>query len=278
MRQIFVFILLLFVSLLAGGQAKPAQPPKPQASPQAQAPAQNAQQSMDAAIQAKLNQTATATINWEKSTTQSAKAEVQLLRKDQVNGKAAMQYRLKITGAPHNKLYSFIAWSITMAEPATVMEGLAIAADGTVGCPPNSTRSCAQRFKGSELKLTYTPAIGEIYRHALISEDHQTRIFFIINPAPMVEHDRACSLEVERLSPRFELALIHGRGFVPGEQLAFHTQSYQEVHDSQPKVDPSGEFWAVLTPFIKGRTMGTEEVTVRAKSCAPNLSFEWGSE
>src|SRR5947209_4627793 len=96
MRQIFVFILLLFVSLLAGGQAKPAQLPKPQASPQAQAPAQNAQQSMDAAIQAKLNQTATATINWEKSTTQSAKAEVQLLRKDQVNGKAAMQYRLKI--------------------------------------------------------------------------------------------------------------------------------------------------------------------------------------
>jgi hypothetical protein len=233
---------------------------------------------MDAAIQARLNQTANATINWEKSTTPGTKVQVQLIKKDQSGGRPLMQYRLKITGAPHNKLYNLIAWPITEAAPGTMMEGLAIAADGTVGCPPDSNRSCAQRFKGSELRLTYTPAIGEIYRHALVSEDHQTRIFFIIHPAPMIEHDRACSLEVERLSPRFELALIHGHGFTAGEQLAFHTQSYQEVHDLQPKVDAAGEFWAVLTPFVKGKTLGTEQVTVRGKSCAPNLAFEWGSE
>ncbi len=271
MRQTIVLIALFSVCLLAGGQPKPAQQ-------QAKPSAQNSQPDADAAVQAKLSQTANATINWEKSTTPGAKAEVQLIKKDQSNGNPLMQYRLKITGAPKNKLYNLIAWPIMMPEPATIMEGLAIAADGTVGCPPNSNRSCAQRFKGSELKLTYTPAIGEIYRHALISEDHQTRIFFSIVPAPMIEHDRACSLEVERLSPRFELALIHGRGFAPGEQLAFHTQSYQEVHDSQPKVDSAGEFWAVLTPFVKGRTMGTMQVTTHGKGCAPNLAFEWGSE
>jgi hypothetical protein len=189
-----------------------------------------------------------------------------------------MQYRLKVSGAPKNKLYNLIAWPIMMSAPATIMEGLAIAADGTVGCPPNSDRSCAQRFKGSELKLTYTPGIGEIYRHALISEDHTARIFFSIVPAPMVEQDKTCSLEIVRLSPRFELALIRGKGFTPGEQISFHTQSYQEVHDSQPKVSPQGEFWATLSPFVKGRTMGTTQVVVRSKSCAPTLSFEWGSE
>ena len=94
----------------------------------------------------------------------------------------------------------------------------------------------------------------------------------------MVEHDKSCSLEVVRLSPRFELALIRGRGFTAGEQLSFHTQSYQEAHDSQPKVDSNGDFWAVVTPFVKGRMMGTMEVTVRGKSCAPMLAFEWGSE
>jgi hypothetical protein len=272
MRHTVVLITLLVACLLAGGQAKPApqQPAKTQVSPQTQDP--------DAAIQAKVTQTATATINWDKSTTPGAKADVQLIKKDQANGRPVMQYRLKITGAPRNKLYNLIAWPITVAEPATIMQGLAIAADGIVGCPPNSDRSCAQRFKGAELKLSYTPGIGEIYRHALISEDHQSRIFFSIVPAPMIERDKSCSMEVLRLSPRFELALIRGRGFAPGEQVAFHTQSYQEAHDLQPKVDPNGEFWAVLTPFVKARTMGTLEVTARGKSCAPTLSFEWGSE
>jgi hypothetical protein len=286
MRSTIVFILSLCVCLFASGQqtipgaqARPGQqpPPKlPSAAP-AQAPARPAQDS-DAAVQAQINQTAAATINWEKSGTAGTHAEVQLVKKDQANGRPLIQYHLKVTGAPHNKLYNLIAWPIMVPEPATIMEGLAIAADGTVGCPPNSDRSCAQRFKGAELKLTYTPAIGEIYRHALISEDHQTRIFFSIVPAPMVEHDRSCSLEVVRLSPRFELALIRGRGFIPGEQPAFHTQSYQETHDSNPKVDSTGDFWAVVTPFVKGRTSGTIDVSARGKSCAPSLSFGWGAE
>src|SRR5579859_8145494 len=273
MRSIPLCLALLGACLAAFGQARPAQQPpaKTQAAPQPP-------QDNDAAIQTKLTETATATINWDKSTSPGVKVDVQLIKKDQANGRPLMQYRLKIAGAPHNKLYNLIAWPIMVAQPATIMEGLAIAADGTVGCPPDSKQSCAQRFKGAELKLTYTPALGEIFRHALISEDHQTRIFFSIVPAPMVEHDKSCTLEVERLGPRFELALIRGRGFTPGEQLAFHTQSYQEVHDSQPKVDPSGEFWAVLTPFVRARTMGTMEVSVRGKSCAPTLGFEWGSE
>jgi hypothetical protein len=94
----------------------------------------------------------------------------------------------------------------------------------------------------------------------------------------MIEHDKACSLEIVRLNPRFELAMIRGKGFAPGEVLSFHTQSYQEVHNLQPKVNPQGEFWATLTPFVQGRTMGTTEVTVKGKSCSPTLSFEWGSE
>ena len=279
MRHPFIiFIAFLSACLLAGGQTKPAQQqPKAQPSPQAQQPAQSPQAS-EADIQAKLNQTATATIQWDASTTAGAKAEVQLIKKDQANGRPMVQYRLKITGASHNKLYNLIAWPIMVPEPATIMEGLALAGDGTVGCPPNSDRSCAKQFKGAELKLTYTPVTGEIFRHALISEDRQTRIFFSIIPAPMITHDKSCSLEAVRLSPKFELALVRGRGFTPGEQLSFHTQSYQEGHDSQPKVDPAGGFWAVLTPFVQGRTMGTMEVSVRGQGCAPALSFEWGAE
>jgi hypothetical protein len=271
MRHTYALTAILGVCLLASGQAAKQQP---QPKPPAAAPAQPQPPSDEQLMQ----QTAQATIDWDNATTKGAKVEVLLIKKDQVDGKPVMQYRVKVSGAPKNKLYTLVAWPITIPQPATMMDGLAIAADGTVGCPPDSTRSCAQRMKGAELKLTYTPGIGEIFRHGLISDDHTTRIFFSIVPAPMMEQDKACSLEIVRLSPRFELALIRGKGFTPGEQIAFHTQSYQEVHDSQPKVNPQGEFWATLSPFVKGRTMGTTQVVVKSKSCAPTLSFEWGSE
>jgi hypothetical protein len=245
--------------------AAPA-PAKPQATPQG---------TKDERI---IDTTAQATINWDSSSTQGAKAEVLLIKKEQVDGKPVVQYHLKISGAPKNKFYTLTGWPITQPVPATMLEGLVIAADGTVGCPPDSTKSCAQGMKGAELKLTYTPGIGEIFRHALISEDHASRIFFSIVPAPMIEHDKACSLEVVRLTPRFEIALVRGKGFLAGDQLSIHTESYQEVHDSQAKVSPEGEFWVKLTPFVGDKTMGTTQVKVRSKTCTPALSFEWGSE
>jgi hypothetical protein len=273
MRHTYLLIAVLGVCFVAAGQAA-----KQQAKPKTPASAATPAQPQPPSDEELMAKTAQATIDWDNSTTKGAKADVLLIKKDQAEGKPVMQYRLKVSGAAKNKLYTLMAWPITMAQPVTMMDGLAIAADGTVGCPPNSNRSCAQRMKGAELKLTYTPGIGEIYRHALISEDHTTRIFFSVVPAPMIEQDKACSLEIVRLSPRFELALIRGKGFTPGEQISFHTQSYQEVHDSQPKVNPQGEFWATLSPFVKGRTMGTTQVVVKSKTCAPSLSFEWGSE
>jgi len=268
MRDFFIFITFLGGCLAASGQQQPTAQPAPKAQ----------QTNSDADAEANLNKTAAATIQWDKSTTAGTKAEVQLLEKVQANGRPSIQYRLKITGAPPNKLYNLIAWPVTAPQPATIMEGLAIAGDGTVGCPPDSNRSCARQFKGTELRLTYTPITGEIFRHALVSEDRQTRIFFSIIPVPIIEHNNSCTLEAVRLSRHFELALIHGRGFTPGEQLNLHTQSYQEAHDSQPKVDPAGEFWAILTPFVPARTRGTTEVSAQGQSCAPKLSFEWGSE
>ena len=269
MRHTIVLITILGASLLAGGQATKKQPAAtPTAPPPAQLPS-------DEVLMAK---TAEATIDWDKKTTPCATVDVQLIKKDQVDGKPLMQYHVKVNGAPKNKFYTLMTWPITLAAPVEMVQGLVIAADGTVGCPPDSTKSCAQRMKGAELKLTYTPGIGEIFRHALVSEDHTARIFFSIVPAPMVEHDKACSLEIVRLSPRFELALIRGKGFAPGEQLTFHTDSYQEVHDSPTKANLQGDFWATLTPFVKGRTMGTIQVSVKSKGCAPALAFEWGSE
>jgi hypothetical protein len=257
-----------------GGSAPPSRPrltapaPTPQSSPRPQI-------SDDEAV-AKAAQTAQATMNWDTSGTPGSKAEVLLIKKGDYQGKAMVDYRVKISGVPPGGQYTLMAWPVMLEQPVAAMEGLTIAADGTVGCPANSTKSCAQRMKGAELHLTYVPAPGEIYRHALISDDHQTRIFFSIVPDPMIASDKACSLEVVRLSPQFELVMVRGKGYQPGDELRFRTQSYQEIHDTTVNADSRGEFRAQLTPMVKGRVAGTSTVTATGKTCAPTISFDWG--
>ncbi len=222
--------------------------------------------------------TVEATMNWEKSSSAGVKASTELIKKADVKGHQVFEYRLKVSGAPHNQIYKLMVWPVTMAAPVVMMDGLAIAQDGTVGCPANSTNTCAQRFKGAELKLTYAAAKGEIYRHALISQSKKARAFFSILPDPLIQTDKACSLEAIRLSPNFELVAIRGKGFEPGDNVIFRTHSFQDVHTADVHPDKNGQFHAQLTPFVNGRTSGKIEVSATSKGCAPHLSFDWGQQ
>jgi hypothetical protein len=278
MRIAFILTIILSLSCAAScqqiSQGKPA-PKGPKTAP-AQEPAQRTQASEDE-VQAQLSQTAAATIEWEKGSTPGMKAEVLLIKKEEIDGKPLMRYRVKVSGAPHNQLYTLIAWPVTFPQPAAMMEGLAIATDGTVGCPKGSTKNCAEHLKGAELRLAYSPGIGEIYRHALISEDKKFRVFFSFVPFPILATDKTCSLEVVELKPGFGLVIIRGSGFQPGEGTLLHMQSYQEIHDETMKADAQGQFKVGYTPYVKGRTMGVTDVTAAAKGCSPKISFNWGA-
>ena len=222
--------------------------------------------------------TVEATMNWDKSSSAGVKATTTLLKKAEVQGHQVFEYRLKVSGAPHNQIYKLMVWPVTTAVPGVMMDGLVIAQDGTVGCPADSTNTCAQRFKGAELKLTYAASKGEIYRQALVSQDQKARAFFSVMPDPIIANDKACSLEAIRLSPNFELVAVRGKGFEPGADVIFKTQSFQDVHTAAVLPDKNGQFHAQLTPFVKGRTSGTIEVSATSKGCAPHLSFDWGKQ
>jgi len=267
MRNIFVLM-----ALLCAWSAAQNQPARPTSQPRTAGA-----QASDDEVEAQLAKTAMATIQWEKASTPGMKADVQLIKKGNVNGKSVVQYRFKISGAPHNQPYTLMMWPITMPDPAIMMDGLAIAADGSVGCPPGSAKSCAQHIKGAELQLSYAPGIGEIYRHALISDDKKSRIFFSFVPFPIVETDKSCSLEVVELKPGFGLVIIRGKGFQPGENVPLHMQSYQDIHDATVKADVQGQFQAEYTPFVKARTTGVSDVSATGQRCAPKISFNWGA-
>jgi hypothetical protein len=265
----FLAILLALVSF-AGAQKEAAR------IPQTSAQGRPAPPTEEDLHQAEAARVADATINWEKSSTSGVKVRLELLKKGTLNGKAMVDYRVNVEGAPHDKLYKLMAWPVTVANPIQMMDGLILDKDGTVMCPANSEKSCAERFKGKEVYLTYTPEIGEIFRQALISEDNHSRIFFSVVPAPIVERDKACSLEAVRLSPSFELALIRGHGFTAGEPLSLHTQSYQEAHSVPAKADAQGSFILSITPTVKGKTSGVIEISAKGAACSPTISFNWG--
>ncbi|MBZ5532420.1 MAG: hypothetical protein LAO20_13400 [Acidobacteriia bacterium] len=267
--SLIAVLLALCVAALA---QQPTATPRP--STTAQTP--TLQPADDAKTEAEAIKTGRATIQWDKSSTPGTKARLELIKTGTIQGKPVVDYRLKVDGAPHDKRYKLFVWPVTVLSPIQMMDGLAVGNDGTVMCPADSTRSCAQRFKGTEVHLTYRPEIGEIYRQALISEDDQSRIFFSIVPAPITHSDKACTLEAVRLSPSFELALIRGKGFKPGEDISVHTQSYQDAHNVPAKADDQGEFFLSITPAVKGRTTGVIEVSAKSASCSPLISFNWG--
>jgi hypothetical protein len=227
--------------------------------------------------QAELQKAAEATIRWDQASTPGVKADVELLKKSDVNGHSTVEYRLKITGGSTTKRYALIAWPITYNNSIFMMDGLAIAKDGTVGCPKDSYGTCALHHKGQELRLTYSPGLGEIYRHALISDDKQSKVFFSFVPFPLIEKDKGCSLEVVELKPGFGLVLVRGSGFRPGEEIQFQASSYQDVHRASVKADTQGRFEAPYTPWVTGHTEGQSTVSATARSCAPKIAFNWGA-
>lgn len=272
MGLILILLATSFMGVTAAvSQSSQPSTTKPQTQPRA------AHSGTTDATEAELQKTAEATIRWDQSSTPGVKADAELVKKFDVNGHTNVEYRLKITGASLTERYELIGWPIVFPNSIFMMDGLSVAKDGTVGCPADSYGTCSQQIKGKELLLTYQPGLGEIYRHALISDDKKSKIFFSFVPFPIVEKDKACSLEVVELKPGFGLVLVRGRGFQPGEHIQFHSDSFQEVHNAAVTADQQGRFEAPYTPWVKGHNMGESHVSATAKSCAPKISFNWGA-
>ena len=259
MLNVSAVVLIFILTGLGSAQVKPAA---------GAAPANKEQE---------LANMAQATINWEKSSTAGMKAEMVPFRKTVENGQNVVEYKIKVTGASKFKKYALVAWPITFPNPVTVMDGLVIDAKGAVGCPEHSNDSCSRNFDGVEILIKYAPARGEIYRNALISKDHNSKVFFSVVPDPIIHKEGACSLEVIRLQPAFELVLVRARGFQPSEPVAFHTQSFAEVHDVQARADEKGQFWAPFTPYVEGRTSGEATVSAKGGKCSTAVTFNWGA-
>ena len=191
-------------------------------------------------------------------------------------GQLKVQYNVVVTGAPKDLLYTFSAWPINAAAPVEQMKGLSILEDGVVACAGRKPGQCGEKEQPDDpVEFTFMPGKGEVFRLALISADGKWRIFCAMVPDPIIKTDRSCSLEVIRLTPKFELTLVRGKGFQPNEDLVFTSKSYDESHVIKAKADANGEYQSALLPVVKNHANGTTALQLKGASCAPEVSFAW---
>ena len=181
------------------------------------------------------------------------------------SGRLSVEYNMHANGAPKNQALTLASWPINAADVAVLMTGLVVSAKGLV-----------LGADGTPVRLTFSPAPGELSRLNLASTDKTAIGSFSVIPEPMIHEDHGCSLEVVRLMPHFELAVIRAKGFQPNEDLQFASKSYDEIKDSQVKADGNGEYLVAILPFVKNKKKGTTTVKLKGAHCDPEISFEWG--
>jgi len=211
-----------------------------------------------------------------KLSTPGTNGELREVAKLKQNGQLRVRYNIVVTGAPNDQIYTLYSWPINAREPSEQIKGLSIAPNGLVVCAGKTPDQCVGDKKDDPVDFVLSPAKGEVFRMALASADGETKVFFGAVPDPIIEKDKSCSLEVLRLTPRFELILMRAKGYRPNEDLHFSSKSYEESHEKQAKADGDGTYVLALMPFVRDRQNGKTTVSLQAESCAPVVSFEWG--
>lgn len=210
-------------------------------------------------------------VNWgEPISTRGAKLEIREAKRGEKDGKLLIAYDFYVTGARSEPAYALFQYPITVAEPMVALPEVSF--DGT-------GRLCVKKGKecSNPVQIAFVPEKAEPFRFLLVSKNRKTAIAALIVPNPIIGTDQGCSVEAVRVTPNFDIALLRGKGFKPGEELAYESNSAGEPLHGTVKIDKAGEFTLVLFPAVIGKAEGSDAVTVKSALCNPSVSFNWRS-
>lgn len=178
-----------------------------------------------------------------------------------------------VSGLPVDQSYAIFQWPINQPEPHVSYPEVFIAPDG---------RLCLQAGKchddmGPYVQLGFLSAHGEPFRISFISRDGKSKLSALLVPQPITADDAACHVEVIRGTPKFEVAIIRGKGFNPKKRVEYASNSAGELIGAPVNVDANGNFILVLEPFVKGKNQGMDEVVFKSEGCSPKVSYHWGT-
>jgi hypothetical protein len=189
---------------------------------------------------------------------------------------SVVQYYLYVSGLPRDRLYSYVTWPVTQAKPSTTMAGISLGKDGIAMCAGRTPEQCGDpAAKDDPIGFAFNPAKGEPYRVALVSQDY--RVAIVIVPDPITASDKGCTMSVERLLPRFEVAYFTGSGFPTNAEVSFDSESYGEKRAVKTRTDSDGNLKFAILPAVTGHSQGTTTVKAVGSGCSPSVTLDWGN-
>ncbi|WP_348260993.1 hypothetical protein P8935_14400 [Telmatobacter sp. DSM 110680] len=187
-----------------------------------------------------------------------------------------VRYNLYVSGLPTDRVYTVLTWPIDRRMPYVLLEGVSIGKDGMLMCSGRLQDECDDPSPDNHgvVDFAFRSEKGEPNRLALVASD--LRVTVVIVPNPITAKDKACTLSVERLTPRFEAAYLIGSGYDPNTNITVDSSSYEERHAIQTMADSDGNIRFGIMPFVAGHATGTLYIKAIGSRCSPSMKFDWG--
>jgi len=196
-------------------------------------------------------------------------------RKGESGKDLVVQYHIFVKGIPPNTLFQYMDWPVNADKPSPRLEGISVGKNGILMCAGRAPEQCGDSKKPDDpIEFTAIPRKGEPTRLAFVSES--IKIGTVIVPDPIEAKDKGCTLSAVRLTPKFDLAFLSGKGYPPNTDVHYSVSS-EITSNLVIKSDGSGTIRVSVIPYGGQKTKGTVTVKVVEAVCSPELSYEWGT-
>lgn len=185
-----------------------------------------------------------------------------------------VKYHIFVKGAPEGVLLTQLQWPVNAEKPSPGISGISIGKDGLLICAGRKEGQCGTESNPDDpIDFIVTPLKGEPTRFAFVSDDF--KIGTVIVGDPIEARDKGCTLNVVRLTAKFELGMFSGSGYAPNSDVHYRFTSEMETNRTI-RSDAEGRIRLSMVPFPGKKSSGTAKFKVMEPSCSPEVTYEWG--
>jgi hypothetical protein len=217
-------------------------------------------------------------IKWDSTSTLGTKLIAKERSRNKREQGTIVHYDLVTQGLPHDLHYTLVTWPLNGGiQP--IQGGITLTDDGRLICTAKTKADCAPSRPDADpvIDMAITAAKGEPKRFGVISEDQKWKALATVVAFPNIATDGGCTLEAVRVIPDDRAVMIRGKGFPPNAVMPMTSDSAGEVVSGTWQANEKGELLSLVMPEVRGKTEGQTTIRLKAPTCAPQVSFSWGT-
>jgi hypothetical protein len=185
-----------------------------------------------------------------------------------------VKHHLFVKGAPDGVLLQEIQWPVNADNASGALAGISIGKDGILTCAGRTPLRCGDpKNPDDPVDFIVTPRKGEPTRLIFVSDAFKIGIVIVADPIQAA--DKGCTLNIVRLTSRFELGFVSGSGYAPNADIHYRFTS-ETTSDHVIKSDGNGEIRFSVIPFPGKKQSGVAHLKITEPACSPEVQYDWG--